>query len=453
MGSSNMLRTESAAHTGPLWDQVETMPRKNLRQLQLERLRQVVSRVAHLPFYANAFEERKLSPDKLSDLADIEALPFTTKEDLRDHYPLGFLAVPRSCVARYHGSSGTTGVPTFVAYTRTDLETWADLCARFLAAGSLLPEHTVHVAFGYGLFTGGFGLHYGIERIGAAIVPAASGNTRRQVLLLRDLQAEVLVCTPSYALNIADVCRAESVDPRSLHLKYGHFGGEPWTEDMRAEIEDAFGIEAYNNYGLSEVLGPGVSGECCMRSGMHIQEDHLLVECVDPETLRPVPDGEYGELVFTTLTKEAMPLLRYRTRDIAALDACPCPCGRTTVRMSRVVGRTDDMIIIRGVNVFPTQVEEALLRVEGTAPHYLIEINRPGALDEASVKVEVRPEHFSDRMREMQALREAIAKEIESNTGIRMAVELVPPNAIERSSGKARRVLDHRASQQTAAPN
>ncbi len=427
-----------------IWDKAETMPSGELRALQLERLKEVVARVAHVPFYREAFARLKIGPDSIRGLDDLRRLPFTTKEDLRRHYPLGFVTVPRERIARIHGSSGTTGKPTFVAYTKADLELWSNLCARFLVAGGLRPEHTVHVAFGYGLFTGGFGLHYGIERVGAGIVPAAGGNTPRQIMLICDLEAQVLVCTPSYALHIAEVARQQGMDPRQLPLKFGHFGAEPWTEQMRAEIEREFGMLAFNNYGLSEVIGPGVSGECAARCGMHIQEDHFIVECVDPQTLEPVPDGQNGELVFTALTKEAMPLLRYRTRDIASLDRSPCPCGRTGARMSRVAGRTDDMLIIRGVNVFPSQVEEALLRVEGTAPHYLIEVDRPGSLDEVVVKVEIRPQDFSDRMRQMQQLRERIDQEIHSITGIRMKVELVDPQTLERSMGKARRVMDHR---------
>ena len=427
-----------------IWDSAETRPREELKSLQLQRLRDIVARVAHVPFYKEAFAREKIRPESFRSLDDLRRLPFTAKADLRDHYPLGFLAVPREQAARFHGSSGTTGKPTFVAYTRADLDLWANLCARFLVAGGLRPEHTVHIAFGYGLFTGGFGLHYGVEKVGAAVLPVASGNTPRQVMLLEDLQSDVLVCTPSYALNIAEVARSEGKDPRSLNLKFGHFGGEMWTEDMRCQIEVELGILAFNNYGLSEVIGPGVSGECAARDGMHIQEDHFIVECIDPDTLEPVENCEYGELVFTTLTKEAMPLLRYRTRDIAALDPCACPCGRTTVRMSRVSGRTDDMLIIRGVNVFPSQIEEALLQVEGAAPHYLIEVDRPGVLDQISVKVEVRPEDFSDKMSQMQALHDAIDRKIQSITGIRAIVELVAPQTLERSAGKARRVIDHR---------
>jgi phenylacetate-CoA ligase len=427
-----------------IWDPAETLPREELRALQGRRLGEAVARAARVPFYRDALARAGVDPAAIRSAGDVRRLPFTVKDDLRANYPLGMLAVPRAEVVRVHGSSGTTGRPTFVAYTRRDLETWSGLVARFLVAGGLRPEHLVHVAFGYGLFTGGFGLHYGIEKVGAGVVPAAGGNTPRQVMLIRDLGAEVLVCTPSYALHIAEVAKAEGFGPGTLPLRLGHFGGEPWTEEMRVEIERGLGILAFNNYGLSEVIGPGVSGECGARGGMHVQEDHFLVECVHPETLEPVKDGEPGELVFTTLTKEALPVLRYRTRDLAALDHGACPCGRTGVRMSRVVGRSDDMLIIRGVNVFPSQVEEALLRVEGTAPHYLIEISRPGTLDEVVVKVEVRPGDFRDEMREMIELRDRIDREIHAVTGVRMTVELVAPNTLERSAGKAKRVLDHR---------
>jgi phenylacetate-CoA ligase len=427
-----------------IWDSAEVLPRDQLQAIQLERLRQTVERVAEVPFYKQALAKAKVTPQKIKTLDDLRRLPLTTKEDLRHHYPLGFMAVPREKIVRIHGSSGTTGKPTFVPYTAADRETWANLCARFLVAGGLRQEHLVHITFGYGLFTGGFGLHYGIEKVGAAIVPAAAGNTPRHVMLIQDLKPNVLVGTPSYSLQIAEVARSQGLEPRRLGLKFAHFGGEPWTEDMRVEIEREFGLMAFNNYGLSEVIGPGVSGECVVRNGMHIQEDHFLVECVDPKTLQPVKEGEKGELVFTSLTKEAMPVIRYRTRDIASLDTSPCPCGRTGARMSRVVGRTDDMLIIRGVNVFPSQIEEALLRVEGTAPHYLIEVSRPGAMDEVTVHVEMRAKEFSDRMRDMQALKERIDREIQSITGVRMNIELVTPQTLERSAGKAQRVVDHR---------
>jgi phenylacetate-CoA ligase len=427
-----------------IWDPAETLPRAQVGAIQLRRLRQTVARVAEVPFYKEAFARTAVTPRKIKSLDDLRRLPLTTKEDLRQHYPLGFLAVPREKIVRIHGSSGTTGKPTFVAYTAGDRERWANLCARFLVAGGLRADHLVHVTFGYGLFTGGFGLHYGIEKVGAAIVPAASGNTPRHIMLIQDLKPQVLVGTPSYSLQIAETARAGGIDPRSLGLQFAHFGGEPWTEDMRVEIEREFGLMAFNNYGLSEVIGPGVSGECAARLGMHIQEDHFIVECLNPETLEPVREGELGELVFTSLTKEAFPVIRYRTRDIATLDCGPCYCGRTGARMSRVIGRTDDMLIIRGVNVFPTQIEEALLRVEGTAPHYLIEVDRPGALDQVTVKVEMRAQDFSDKMTEMQTLRERIDREIQSITGIRVNVELVTPQTLERSAGKAKRVVDRR---------
>ena len=427
-----------------IWQQDEMMPREKLRELQVQRLKGVVERTAKVPFYREAYATRAVTADSIKSLDDLRRLPLTTKEDLRRHYPLGFVTVPRGEIARIHGSSGTTGKPTFVAYNKADLVTWSNLCARFLVAGGLRSEHLVHIAFGYGLFTGGFGLHYGVERVGAGIVPAAGGNTPRQIMLITDLGAQVLVCTPSYALHIAEVARQQGIDPKTLPLKFGHFGGEPWTEEMRTEMEREFSMRAFNNYGLSEVMGPGVSGDCAARCGMHIQEDHFIVECLNPETLEPVKDGETGELVFTTLTKQAMPVIRYRTRDIAYLDHSPCACGRTTVRMSRVVGRTDDMLIIRGVNVFPSQIEEALLRVEGTAPHYLIEVDRPGALDDIVVRVEMRAQDFSDKMAQMQNLRERIDREIHAITGIRVKVELVEPQTLERSMGKAVRVLDHR---------
>lgn len=426
-------------------DAEECLPRPELEALQLARLRQVVERVAQVPFYRDAFELRGIGAKSIHSLDDIRRLPFTTKADLRRYHPLGFITLPRERLARIHGSSGTTGTPTFVAYSQADLKLWARLCARFLVAGGLRPEHTVQVAFGYGLFTGGFGLHYGIEHVGATVIPIASGNTRRQIELMQDLGSEVLVCTPSYALTIAETARELGIDPRSLPLKFAHFGAEPWTEAMRRQIEAELDLLAFNNYGLSEVIGPGVSGECAARDGMHIQEDHFLVECLDPDTLEPVPEGEPGELVFTALSKEAMPLLRYRTRDIARIWRTPCACGRTTARMSRVAGRTDDMLIIRGVNVFPSQIEEALLRVEGTTPHYLIEVDRPATQDELTVRVEVAPELLSDRMDRMQVLKERIGREILSVTGIRAAIELAAPRTLERFMGKAKRVDDKRS--------
>jgi phenylacetate-CoA ligase len=427
-----------------IWDPVECLPRPELQALQLDRLQDCVRHVAAVPFYARAFRELKLHPESIKSLDDVRRLPFTTKEDLRQQYPTGFLAVPREKIVRFHGSSGTTGKPTLVAYTREDLVLWSNLVARFLVAGGVRPEHTAQVAFGYGLFTGGFGLHYGLERVGCAVVPVSSGNTMRQLLLIRDLGVEVLICTPSYALTIAEEAKASGLTPQDLPLKIGHFGGEPWSEEQRRQIEAGLGIQAFNNYGLSEIMGPGVSGECAARTGMHLQEDHFLVECLNPDTLEPVKPGDVGELVITTLTKNALPLLRYRTRDLASLETETCACGRTTARMSRVLGRSDDMLIVRGCNIFPTQIEEALLRVEGTAPHYLIEVRRPGTLDEMTIKVEIRPESFSDKMSNMQLLHDRLDREIQAITGIRASIELVKPQSLERFSGKAKRVIDHR---------
>jgi phenylacetate-CoA ligase len=354
------------------------------------------------------------------------------------------LAVPREQVVRFHGSSGTSGKPTIVAYTQNDLNLWSELCARFLVSGGLKSHHTVQVAFGYGLFTGGFGLHYGIERVGAAVIPAASGNTKRQLMLLQDMQADALVCTPSYALNIAEAIRAEGIDRSQLSLKLAFLGSEPWTEAMRETLEKSLGILGSNNYGLSEVFGPGVSGECPERNGMHFQEDHFIVECLDPDTLKPVPEGQPGELVISSISREAMPVLRYRTRDIASIYSGKCPCGRETLRMSRVIGRSDDMLILRGVNVFPSQIEESLLTIEGVAPHYQIVVDRPKVLDEVRVRVEISKELFSDKMTEMTQLKQKIEHAIQQMTNLHIPVELLPPMTLERFEGKAKRVIDNR---------
>lgn len=427
-----------------IWDKNECLSRDELSALQLARLKDTLCRAGRVPYYREVFNQCGIDPCNIQSLSDLKKIPFTNKSDLRDHYPLGFLAVDRKDIARVHGSSGTTGKPTFVAYTEADRKLWADLCARFLTAGGLRREHMVQVAFGYGLFTGGFGLHYGIERVGASVVPVSAGNTPRQVMILQDLGADAIICTPSYALQIAEVIEEMKVDINSLNLKFGHFGGEPWTEDMRTRIEQQLNIKAFNNYGLSEIIGPGVSGECICRKGMHIQEDHFIVECIDPATGEEVAPGEYGELVFTSLTKEAMPIIRYRTRDISRLMYDGCDCGRTTCRMDRIVGRSDDMLIIRGVNVFPSQIEEAILQVEGVAAHYLIEVDRPHNLDEVTVHVEMQPEFFSDKMSEMQAMRDRLLHEIRVIANISVKINLVAPRSMERSFGKAKRVIDRR---------
>ena len=423
----------------------ECMDRETRRALQLKRLKESIERASVLDFYKKKFKELNITADSIKSLDDLRRLPFTTKQDLRDYYPFGFFAVDRSQLARIHASSGTTGKPTFVGYTKNDLDLWSTCCARFLVAGGLTPDQVTQIAFGYGLFTGGFGLHYGIEKVGAAIIPASSGNTQRQIMLLKDAKVDTVICTPSYALNIAEVIKAQGLKKGDLAWKFAHFGGEQWTEEMRLTIEDALGIRAFNNYGLSEIIGPGVSGECAARNGMHIQEDHFIVECVNPETLEPVAEGEEGELVITALSKEACPILRYRTRDLSRLFwSDECPCGRTTMRMSRVKGRTDDMMIIRGVNVFPSQVEEALLKVGGIAPHYLIELYRPNNLDQAVVKIEMLPETFSDKMDELQKLKNKIDREISAITGIHFDIKLVEPNSLERTAGKAKHVADYR---------
>ncbi|MDR3232443.1 MAG: phenylacetate--CoA ligase [Planctomycetaceae bacterium] len=427
-----------------VWDSEELLPREEIRALQFVRLRECIRRCANVPFYRKKFDEMGITPESITSADDIRKLPLTTKSDFRDNYPLGFLAVPREQVVRYHGSTGTTGKPTIVAYTQSDLNVWANLCARFLVSGGLKSHHTVQVAFGYGLFTGGFGLHYGIERVGAAVIPAAAGNTKRQLMLLQDMQADALVCTPSYALTLAEAIQTEGIDRSKLALKLAFLGSEPWTETMRENLETSLNIIGTNNYGLSEVQGPGVSGECPERTGMHFQEDHFIVECLDSETLEAVPEGEAGELVISSISREAMPILRYRTRDIARLYSGRCACGRETLRMSRVIGRSDDMLIIRGVNVFPSQIEEALLAIEGTAPHYQIVLERPKTLDEVKVRVEIVQGLFSDKMTDMTHLKKRIALAVHQITGLHLEIELLPPMTLERFEGKAKRVIDNR---------
>lgn len=423
----------------------ECMPRAELRALQLQKLRSLVARVyASVPAYTEALDRAGVKPDDIKTLDDIRRLPFTTKADLRNHYPLGYLAIPRREVARFHGSSGSTGKPTFVAYSKSDMNHWADLCARFLYSGGLRASMTAQVSFGYGLFTGGFGLHQGIERVGAAVLPASSGNTARQLVLLQDMRPDYLICTPSYALHLADGIQSGAIDRSTLNLKGMFLGSEPWTENMRRRMEEGLGVYVENNYGLSEIQGPGVSGECAYRNGMHIAEDHFIVECVNPGTLEPVAEGEEGELVFTTLNKEAFPLLRYRTRDISTLHAEPCPCGRTSVRMSRVTGRTDDMLIIRGVNVFPSQIEAGLLALSAALPHYAIIVSRVDNLDQLEVQVEIPREKFSDRVGEIERLRAQIAESIHRIINVAVKVTLVEPNTLPRSEGKAKRVTDLR---------
>lgn len=398
-----------------------------------------------VPYYRRCMEEAGVRPEDIRSLDDLARLPFTTKDDLRQNYPFGLFAVPLDRVIRIHASSGTTGKPTVVGYTKKDLRTWAGLIARIVTMAGVRRGDIAQVCFSYGLFTGGFGLHYGLERAGVTVVPAAAGNTERHIRLMQDFGTTVIVGTPSYALYMAEVARSLGVDPRrDLRVRRGLFGAEPWSEGMRAEIEAAWGIKAFDNYGLSEVIGPGVAGECEEKRGLHINEDHFLVEVIDPETGRPLPPGERGELVFTTLTKEAFPVIRYRTRDISRLMFEPCPCGRTTIRMERVTGRSDDMLIIRGVNVFPSQIEEVITSTPGLAPHYLIIVDKKGYLDEIEVQVELSPEGFSDRYEDLASLEEQLRNRLQATLSLTPRVKLVEFGSLERTTGKARRVIDRR---------
>lgn len=428
------------------WEQdKEQMDREELEQLQLERLESTLNRVyMNVPFYRKKFDELKIDIDSIKSSEDIRRLPFTGKDDLRQNYPYGLFAVPLREVVRIHASSGTTGMSTVVGYTKNDIKTWSNLVARVMTAGGVTKDDVVQIAFGYGLFTGGFGLHYGAERIGASVIPISSGNTARQIKIMQDFKTTALICTPSYALLIADTVREMGIPISSLSLKYGLFGAEPWSDRMRQEIQEKLQIIATDNYGLSEVMGPGVAGECLERNGLHINEDHFFLEVINPETLEPVPDGDVGELVITTLTKEAFPVIRFRTRDLTRIITEPCACGRTLRRMARVMGRTDDMLIIRGVNVFPSQIENILFDIEGTEPHYQIVIERKGALDEVTVHVEVQENIFFDEMKKQNELVEKIKKRLVSELGISVNVKLVESKSLERTEGKAKRVIDNR---------
>lgn len=423
----------------------ECMDRGELEQLQLERLQATLSRVyLNVPFYRKKFDELGIDPDEFRSLDDLRRLPFTLKNDLRDSYPYGLFAVPLRDVVRIHASSGTTGLSTVVGYTKNDIRTWSNLVARVMTAAGVTKDDVVQIAFGYSLFTGGFGLHYGAERIGASVIPISSGNTARQIKIMQDFRSTALVCTPSYAMLIADTIHEMGISLNSLSLKYGLFGAEPWSEKMRQEIQDKLKIVATDNYGLSEVMGPGVAGECLERNGLHINEDHFLVEIINPETLEPVAPGETGELVITTLTKEAFPVIRFRTRDLTRFLPEPCPCGRKMMRMSRVMGRTDDMLIIKGVNVFPSQIEAVLFAVEGTEPHYQLIIDRKGSLDDVTVQVEVSEAIFFDEMKRQNELIKLIKSRLASELGIGVEVKLVEKKTLERSEGKAKRIIDLR---------
>lgn len=421
------------------------MDREQLVKLQSERLVETVRRVYYnVPYYRNLMQERGLVPEDIKGIEDLPKLPFTTKDDLRNNYPYGLFAVPMSEIVRIHASSGTTGKPTVVGYTRQDIITWSELMARTLTCGGATKDSVIQVAYGYGLFTGGLGVHYGAERLGSSVIPISGGNTKRQVMLMKDFGTTVLACTPSYALHIAETMEEMGIDRKELKLKNGIFGAEPWTEALREEIETKLQITAIDIYGLSEVIGPGVASECLCKNGLHIFEDHFIPEIIDPNTGEVLPEGEEGELVFTTLTKEGLPVIRYRTRDITSLNYEPCPCGRTHVRMNKIKGRTDDMLIIRGVNVFPSQIESILIDIGQTEPHYLLIVDRINNLDTLEIWVEVSEKLFSDEVRKLEQLKKRIYHEIQSVLGINAQVKLVEPKTIQRSEGKAKRVIDKR---------
>ncbi len=424
--------------------EIETADRGRMLTLQGQRLRATVRHCYdNVPFYREKLRKLGLEPGDIKTVDDLVKLPFTYKQDLRDHYPYGLFAVPKNKVVRIHASSGTTGKMTVVGYTQRDLDDWAEDTARAIVAAGGSREDYIHVSYGYGLFTGGLGLHYGAERLGATSIPVSSGNTRRQIDVLRDFGSNILCCTPSYAMYIGETMAELGISPDSLNLRAGILGAEPWSDEMRKEIEGLLGIKAYDIYGLSEIMGPGVAFECEAQSGMHINEDKYIPEIIDPDTGKVLPDGEQGELVFTCITKEALPLLRYRTRDIAVLSREECSCGRTLIKMSKPMGRTDDMLIIRGVNVFPSQIETVLLEL-GLSPNYLLVVDREGSLDTLEVRVEMTPEMFTDAVKGLEKIEKRIRSALLSTLGLAATVKLVEPKTIARSEGKAKRILDNR---------
>jgi phenylacetate-CoA ligase len=429
-----------------IWNEkMECASRDEMKAVQSERLAETVRRIYHnVPAYRQKMQQKGLVPGDIKSVDDLSKLPFTNKYDLRDNYPFGMFTVPMSEIVRIHASSGTTGKPTVVGYTRKDLTTWSEVVTRSLCMAGVHRDDIVQVAYGYGLFTGGLGLHYGCENLGASVIPISGGNTEKQLQLMQDFGTSVIACTPSYSLFLAEEMAAAGIKKEDLKLRIGIFGAEPWTENMRREIELKLGLKAIDIYGLSEIIGPGVSCECEYQVGMHVNEDHFIPEIVDPETLLPLPAGEIGELVFTTITKEGIPLIRYRTRDLTRLNYDKCACGRTLVRMEKCKGRSDDMLIIRGVNVFPSQIESVLLDMSETAPHYLLIVEREGNLDTLKLLVEVQEQFFSDEIKQLEALRKKITHKIQSTLGISVDVKLVEPKTIERTAGKAKRVIDNR---------
>lgn len=430
-----------------IWnEEFETLSRARIEKLQLERLKALIDRLySAVPFYRAKLDEAGVRASDITNISEISKLPFTTKEDLRMSYPFGLFAVPMDDVVRIHASSGTTGKPTVVGYTKNDIGSWAELMARTLACGGADKRDIVHNAYGYGLFTGGLGAHYGAEKMGTAVIPVSGGNSKRQVMIMQDFGSTVLLCTPSYALNLADIMKEMNVEPSSLKLRVGLFGAEPWTENMRNEIENKLDIKAIDIYGLSEIMGPGVASECIEeKNGLHVFEDYFMPEIIDPDTGEVLSHGETGELVFTTLTKEAFPVIRYRTKDITRLITDRCSCGRTFHRIQRVTGRSDDMLIIRGVNVFPSQIEHVLMSIEGVEPHYQIDVDRQDALDIMKVQAEVTNDIFSEKGKLLENLSGQIEREIKDLLGVSCKVNLVGPGTIQRSEGKAQRVRDNR---------
>jgi phenylacetate-CoA ligase len=429
-----------------IWNRpFECMDRNGIRHVQSERLRETVERVYfNVPYYRDKMQKAGLGPENIKTIDDIAKLPFTTKQDLRDNYPFGLFAVPMSEIVRVHASSGTTGKPTVVGYTRNDISTWSEVMARTLTSAGANRNDFIQVAYGYGLFTGGLGLHYGGEKIGASVIPISGGNTMRQIQLMHDFGSTVLACTPSYALFLAEAIQESGIKREDLKLRVGVFGAEPWTENMRREIEEKLRIKAIDIYGLSEVIGPGVASECLVQEGLHIAEDHFYPEIIDPETLQVLPSGSTGELVFTTITKEGLPLIRYRTRDLTRLTHETCKCGRTMVRMEKCLGRSDDMLIIRGVNLFPSQVESVLLEMSEIKPHYLLLVDRVNNLDTLELKVEVDEAFFQDKISQLESLRHKLQSNLENSLGLGIKVTLVEPKMIERSEGKAKHVIDKR---------
>lgn len=426
--------------------QVERMEQSELKALQLQRLQKTVERCYHnSPFYRQKMDALGVRPEDIRQLDDLRRLPFTNKTDLRDNYPFGLFSAPMEEIVRVHASSGTTGKPTTVGYTKNDIEAWAECTARALGCAGGCKHDVVQISYGYGLFTGGLGLHYGAEKLGATALPTSSGNTQRQIMLMQDFGTNILACTPSYALMLGETMRDMGVDKTKLKLKAGTFGAEPWTEGMRAQIEELMGIDALDIYGLSETMGPGVAIECREeKHGLHVWEDQFLIEILDPDTCEPVPEGEVGELVITTINKEGMPTLRYRTHDLTSILPAPCSCGRTHRKIERLKGRTDDMLIVRGVNVFPSQVETVLMRVPGVMPHYMIVVDRVHNSDTMEVQVELHPDAVSDTVKNIENIRAVLTKELQSYLGISAKVRLLPPKELERSEGKAKHVIDKR---------